>query len=405
MKIVIPTLGTRGDIQPYIALALGLQRAGHQVTLSTHPVMGDLVTSYGIPFAPMGPEIDIGREAARIRENARHWLIGFRRVMKFSFRILEEAHDDLLAVCRGADLVVVSHTAAGKMEADKLDLPTVSATLIPQAIPARDPEASIFLRAAVGLAGAGMGLMMTRPLDRIRRRVGLPPMGPEGITSKRLNLVPVSPQVVPRSPLWEDRHKVTGYWYARSPEDWQPPADLREFLEAGDPPVVVSLGAMSTGPADREVPEIFLQAFKQTGLRGIFQGWHEVLEDADLPESIYHAGSVPHDWLLQRARGMIHHGGFGSTAAGFRAGIPSMAVPHIIDQYLWGGKIAELGVGPEPIPAGKLTVEKLAAALERIRSDQAMREKAADLGEKIRAEEGVQTAVALIEDAMGVLLK
>ena len=401
MKIVIPTLGTRGDVQPYIALALGLQEAGHQVTLSTHPTMEELVTSYGIPFAPMGPEIDIGREAARIRENAWHWLIGFRRVMKFSFRILEEAHDDLLAVCRGADLVVVSHSAAGKMEADQLDLPTVSATLIPQAIPARDPEASIFIRAAVGLAGAGMGLMMSRPLNRIRRTFGLPPMGPEGITSQRLNLVPVSPQVVPRNPLWEDRHQVTGYWFAPSPEEWQPPQDLLDFLEAGGPPVVVSLGAMSTGPADREVPEIFLRAFEKTGLRAIFQGWGEVLEDADLPKTIFHAGSIPHDWLLKRARGMIHHGGFGSTAAGFRAGTPSLAVPHIIDQFLWGGKIAELGVGPEPIPAGKLTVEKLAAALDQIRSDREMREAAADLGEKIREEDGVRTAVALIEQVMG----
>ncbi len=81
MKIIIPTLGTRGDVQPYIALALGLQKAGHQVTLSTHPTMEGLVTSYGIPFAPMGPDIDIGQEAAQIRENSWHWLVGFRRVM------------------------------------------------------------------------------------------------------------------------------------------------------------------------------------------------------------------------------------------------------------------------------------------------------------------------------------
>lgn len=400
MKIIIPTLGTRGDVQPYIALALGLQKAGHQVILSTHPTMEGLVTSYGIPFAPMGPDIDIGQEAAQIRENAWHWLIGFRRVMKFSFRILEESHDDLLEVCREADLVVVSHSAAGKMEADKLDKPTVSVTLIPQAIPARDPEASILTRSVMGLAGAGMGLMMSRPLNKIRQKVGLPPMGPEGISSKRLNLVPVSPRVVPRNTLWEERHKVTGYWFAPSPEDWQPPSDLADFLEAGSPPVVVSLGAMSTGMVDREVPEIFIQAFQEAGLRAIFQGWQQALQDGSLPESIFHAGSIPHEWLLKRARAMIHHGGFGSTAAGFRAGIPSLAVPHIIDQYLWGGKIAELGVGPDPIPAGKLTVEKLTATLERFCSDQEMREKAAALGEQIRSEEGVKEAVELIKGVM-----
>jgi hypothetical protein len=92
MKIIIPTIGTRGDVQPYIALALGLLKAGHSVTLATHPCMRGLVESYGVDFAPIGPDIDIGDEAARIRANAPHWMVGFMRVMKFSFAMLEQAH-------------------------------------------------------------------------------------------------------------------------------------------------------------------------------------------------------------------------------------------------------------------------------------------------------------------------
>jgi hypothetical protein len=139
MKIILPTIGTRGEVQPYIALALGL-RAGHSVTLVTHPCMRGLVESYGVDFAPMGPDIDIGAEAARIRAKSPHWMVGFMRVMKFSFAMLEKAHPGLLELCRGADGVIVSHSAAGRMEADKLGLPTVSVTLMAEAIPVKDPN-------------------------------------------------------------------------------------------------------------------------------------------------------------------------------------------------------------------------------------------------------------------------
>ncbi len=398
MKIIIPTIGTRGDVQPYIALALGLQKAGHSVTLATHPCMRGLVESYGIEFAPMGPNIDIGHEAALIRANAPHWLVGFMRVMKFSFAMLEQSHASLLETCRGADLVIVSHSAAGRMEADKLGLSSVSVTLMAEAIPVKGPKDSFLKRTLMGLAGAGMGLLMTRPIDQIRKRVGLPPMGPTGITSEILNLIPLSKQISPPNPLWEPRHRMTGYWFAPAPETWTPPDDLAVFLEAGEPPVVVSLGAMAlSGEDSLEAAQITLAAVKQAGVRAILQGWDEALKQVSIPPTVFHAGSVPHDWLLPRASGLVHHGGFGTTSSGFRAGIPMLVIPHIIDQFIWGAKVAQLGVGPQPISRPKLKVESMAAALRQMQSPE-MRQKAAALGAAIRAEpDGVAVAVRLIE--------
>jgi UDP:flavonoid glycosyltransferase YjiC (YdhE family) len=345
MKIILPTIGTRGDVQPYIALALGLLKAGHTITLATHPCMRGLIESYGVEFAPMGPDIDIGHEAALIRANAPHFMVGFMRVMKFSFAMLEKSHADLLEICRGADLILVSHSAAGRMEADKLGQPTVSVTLMPEAIPVKDPKDSYLKRALMGLAGAGMGLLMTRPIDQIRKRVGLPPMGPTGITSEALNLIPLSKQISPPNPLWEPRHRLTGYWFAPAPKTWTPPDDLAFFLEAGEPPVVVSLGAMAlSGEDSLEAAQITLAAVLQAGVRAILQGWDEVLKQVSLPPTVFHAGSIPHDWLLPRASGLVHHGGFGTTSSGFRAGIPMLVIPHIIDQFIWGNKVAQLGV-------------------------------------------------------------
>jgi UDP:flavonoid glycosyltransferase YjiC (YdhE family) len=404
MNIILPTIGTRGDVQPYIALTLGLQKAGHRVTLATHPCMQKLVESYGVNFAPIGPNIDIGHETAIIRAKSPHWMIGFTRVMDFSFAMLEQSHVELLALCRGADLVIVSHSAAGSMEADKLGLPTVSVTLFPQAIPVKDPKDPFIKRAIMNLAGAGMGLMMTRPLEQIRKRLGLPPMGPTGITSSTLNLIPLSPKITPPNPLWEPRHRMTGYWYAPAPETWTPPDDLAAFLEAGEAPIVVSLGAMALSGEDAlEAAQITLEAVQQAGVRAIIQGWDEPIKQLSIPTGVFHAGSVPHDWLLRRASGLVHHGGFGTTASGFRAGIPMLVIPHIIDQFIWGNKVAELRVGPQPIGRTKLRTPMMTDALLQMASTE-MRLTAAELGKAIRAEpDGVAEAVRLIEGANSVL--
>ncbi len=405
MKIIIPTIGTRGDVQPFIALALGLLRAGHRITLASHPCMKKLVESYEVPFMPIGPDIDIGQETAIIRAKSPHWMVGFKRVMDFSFAMLEQSHVDLLRLCSGVNLVIVSHTAAGSMEADKLGLPTVSVTLFPQAIPVKNPKDSFFKRAVMNIAGAGMGLMMTRPLEQIRKRVGLPPMGPTGITSSTLNLIPLSPQIFPPNPLWEPRHHMTGYWFAPAPERWTPPDDLLAFLKAGEPPVVVSLGAMALSGEDAlQAAQITLAAVRQVGVRAIIQGWDEPMKHLPIPPGIFHGGSIPHDWLLPRASGLIHHGGFGTTASGFRAGIPMLVIPHIIDQFIWGNKVAQLGIGPQPIPRPKLKAENMAAALRQMQSP-AMRRKAAELGAAIRAEpDGVAEAVRLIEETFNQVI-
>ena len=242
-----------------------------------------------------------------------------------------------------------------------------------------------------------MGLVMTRPLERVRKRIGLSPMGPTGITSPLLNLIPLSPLVFPPNPHWEARHRMTGYWFAPSPRSWRPPTELLAFLDTGEAPVVISLGAMAMSGEDAlEAAQITILALEEAGVRGIIQGWDEPLKTHDLPSSIYHAGSVPHDWLLARASGLVHHGGFGTTAAGFQAGVPMLVIPHIIDQFIWGQRVFELGVGSKPISRSKLNVEAMAEALRQVTQDKDMSTNAQALGEKIGLEHGISLAVQLI---------
>jgi UDP:flavonoid glycosyltransferase YjiC (YdhE family) len=403
MKIVIPTIGTRGDVQPFIALAQGLVCAGHSVTLASHPGMKGLVESHGVAFAPIGPDIDLGREVADIRSRSRSPLVGLLRAMRFSFEQLEQSHEDILALCREADLIVVhAQSAAGKNEADLLNLPYLSVTFVPWGIPWDDPARPFYKRIAYRAIDGLVSLITTRPLNQMRRRQGLPPVGPEGFTSARLNLVPVSPAVYAPNPHWAPHHRVVGYWFATEPAGWHPPADLLAFIESGEPPLAVSLGAMSLGSGDDlKTASLFLDAIRQVGVRAIIQGWVAEMKRLALPGTIYAAGSLPHSWLLPRCASLVHHGGLGTTSAGLRAGIPALVIPHLVDQFTWGQRIYELGVGPHPIPRPKLTTQGLAEALEELVNNAGLRAAASRLGERIRTENGVQNAVSLIEETFG----
>lgn len=400
MKIAIPTIGSRGDVQPFIALAQGLVQAGHMVTLASHPVMKPLVESHGVTFAPIGPDIDLAQEVAAIRHNARNAAIGLVQGMRFGFDMLERSHDDILAQCQKADLVVVpTAIAAGKNEAELLNLPYLSVTLMPWAIPWNDPDRPLIKRVVYSAIDGLVHLITTRPLNRIRKRQGLPPVGEEGFTSTRLNIVPVSSAVYPPNPLWEPRHRIVGYWFAEAADEWEPPADLLSFLENGAPPVLTSLGAMSLGDGDAlESASLFVNAIQQANVRAIIQGWEAGIKQLTLPPNIYATGSLPHSWLLPHCAGVVHHGGFGTTAAGLRAGIPTLVIPHIADQFYWGQQVHELGVGPLPIRRAKLNTKGLVASLDELVQNEKLHAAASILGKQIRSENGVENAVRLIEE-------
>lgn len=399
MNIVIPTIGSRGDVQPFIALSQGLNQAGHTVSLATHPLMKSLVESHGVNFAPIGPDIDLAQEVADIRAQARNPASGLVQAMRFGFKLLDQSHEDILELCRQADLVVVpTAVAAGKNEAELLEVPYLSVSLMPWGIPYDDPERPLLKRFAYGSLDKMVQLITTRPLNQMRKKQGLPPVGKEGFASSRLNLIPISPAVYPPNPLWPPYHHQVGYWFAAEPEGWLPSAALLAFLEAGDPPVLISLGSMSLGEQDwHATVKLFVEAVQQVGARAVIQGWETANPFISMPVSIYSAGALPHSWLLPRCAAMVHHGGFGTTAAGLRAGIPALIIPHLADQFYWGDQIEKLGVGPKPIRREQLDARGLVQALDTMLHDDAMRSAAASLGRQIRSEDGLGEAVRLIE--------
>jgi sterol 3beta-glucosyltransferase len=213
-------------------------------------------------------------------------------------------------------------------------------------------------------------------------------------------LLGFSTQVVPRPSDWPPTVTVTGYWFLEEAVDWQPPAELLHFLEEGPQPVFIGFGSMAGRDPER-LGRTVLDALRDSGERGIIvTGWGGT-RLAGTPPGVFVLESAPYEWLLPRVKAVVHHGGAGTTAAGLRAGRPSVVCPFVADQPFWGARVAALGVGPEPIPQRKLTAGNLADAIRTAATDPAMRERAARLGERIRAEDGVGNAVAAIEGVLG----
>jgi len=414
MRIAIIASGSRGDVEPYIALGKGLAEAGHVVRLVTHQNFEMLVNSHGLEFWPIAGNVqDIAQDMAVLLESG-HFLAILLQMGKEAQRGALTLARGGLAACRGIDLVLagIGGLFVGIALAEKLRLPLLQAYYIPftptRAYPSflvPNPPSWLggrFNRLSYQLARQMMWQAF-RPADGLARRDVLdlpraPLLGP--FNSACVRGVPIlygySPAVIPPPPDWGADVHVTGYWFSDPADEWTPPPALMAFLRADAPPVYVGFGSMSNRNPE-ETANVVLAALARTRQRAIILSGWSGLRTADVPDSVFMLDAAPFAWLFPRVSAVVHHGGAGTTAHGLRAGVPSVVIPFFGDQPFWGQRVAALGVGPEPIPRKKLTVERLAQAIDAAVRDPAMRQRAAELGATIRAEDGIAHAVAVVQ--------
>jgi UDP:flavonoid glycosyltransferase YjiC (YdhE family) len=207
-----------------------------------------------------------------------------------------------------------------------------------------------------------------------------------------------SRHVVQPPPDWGPHVHLTGYWYTAHP-DWQPPQSLIDFLAAGEPPIFVGFGSMPIRNPSETLDKI-ISAARSAGVRLVLhRGWGG-LEAEGLPGTIYPVGFTDYSWLFPRMAAVVHHGGAGTNAYALRAGVPSLAVPFVFDQFFWGRRVADLGVGPPPIPFKKLNTSRLADAFTNLLSRPALRKTASELGQRLQEEDGVRDAVRILEETV-----
>ncbi|MGI5238654.1 glycosyltransferase [Dactylosporangium sp. CA-139066] len=414
MRIAVIAMDTRGGIQPYAALALSLSEAGHAVRLLAPEDFVARLAPYGISVVAMsGAAEATARSAAGVAEMGR---VQRARLMRehTSTMMLEPAREILVA-CADVDLITggVGGMVAGLPIAEKLGIPFLESHLHPLG-PATAAFPGVLLPhvpAWTGPAGTRISHKLTAmtlrtpfaPATRaVRTKVLGLPARPDPRRDPRHGMPSVygySRHVVPAAPEWGPERHVTGYWTLPAPAGWQPPAALRSFLDAGDPPVCIGFGSMAGTDPDG-LTDLVVAAVRHAGVRAVLlSGWGGLREATAETDDVIVLPEAPHDWLLPRCAAVVHHGGAGTTGAGFTAGIPQIVVPFGADQPFWGRRVAALGVGPAPIPRRRLSTAALAVALREATGDAAMRRRAADLGARVRAEPGPREAAAVIGDA------
>lgn len=399
-KTAMFTMGTRGDIQPYIFLSKELIRKGYDVTLGSHPCWRNLVEDSGIHFEPIGPDIDIEKEAAIIRGKNSNPAISMLRMMNFVFKIIQNSTNEIFEVCKGKDLIVVSHSQMGATEAEVLKIPTVNVTLQKEMVAEKLKPQNFWTK----LVGNIIGKQVAKPYNKIRKIYGLNPIkSSDEIVSRKLNLIPISKYVLERNPYWEKQHVLTGYWYDEE-ENYSPDEKLADFLAGGEKPVILSLGAMSfEAESEKEKLDMFVSAFSKLGYRAVIQGFQKTLQNYELPQTMIACGSVPHSYLFRQGLFVIHHCGFGTSAASMIYGIPSVPVPHVLDQMGFAEQLHSIDVATKPLKSKDLSEASITNAILEMQSTYEEKKKNAELiSAKIKEENGVEEAVKLIEKVMEI---
>lgn len=412
-------MGSRGDVQPLIALGKGLKSEGHKVKVATHKEFQPLVRKAGLGFYPLRG-LDPKKSLHKITgDSPRHFLQQnqFVQVIQMARLVLDtipEIGESCREACLGADLCIANLIPPGVpwSVSEKMGIPCVFAMLQPVEPTGEFPN-MLVSSSSLGTPGNYLTYwvlaimlweLIRSPVNRWRRHhLALPPLGRRSLfnmfNTPAPRLYGFSPHVIPKPREWDSNAVITGYWFLDQAGDRQPSKQLTEFLESGPPPISIGFGSMVVHDKSK-LAEICIKSLKRTRQRGIFlTGWGG-LPDVDLPDSIMAVESVPHEWLFPRVSAVIHHGGAGTTAAGLRAGVPAITVPFLADQSFWGRRVHELGAGPKPIPRRKLTAEGLSEAINEAVSNRAIRRRAAELGMKIRAEDGTGNAVDAIHQFM-----
>ncbi|SPO25608.1 probable UDP-glucose:sterol glucosyltransferase Ugt53A1 [Ustilago trichophora] len=448
MRIYCLTIGSRGDVQPYIALCKALKEHGHTPVIVSHPEYRGWVEGHGIEYRGVG-----GDPAALMKLSVEHRIFSpaFFRESIGKFRVwLDELLRECWEECQGADLLIESpSTMAGIHVAEGLGIPYFRAFTMPWTKTSAYPQAFSVPSIEMGpsynsssyvLFDQIMWVATSGQINRWRKHMlGI---GPTDMSKLDADSVPFiynfSPAVVPMPNDWGDRVKISGYWFLDNPEsNWTPPKEMSDFLEKArkdDKKIAyIGFGSITIENAE-EVSNNIMKAVREADVRAIVaKGWsgrggskskkkkkqqaakpqlqhqeshtssHIESEDAgteeehepeiEIPDDVFVVDSVPHDWLFPQIDIAMHHGGAGTTGASLRAGLVTLIKPFFGDQFFWANRVQKLGAGAR---VNGLSVSDLTDALKSAASDRVMVEKAQGVGEKIRSEDGVATAIEFL---------
>jgi len=418
-RIVLTTYGSSGDLNPIVALGLGLQARGHAVLIAVEEAHRPSVAAAGLAVHPLPGD----NEA--VLWPYRRVLFGDISPVAFTRILLEhsilptlhETVDALRAACDGADLLVSTmQQAAAGIVADVAGLPWVSLALSPLAIPsasvapyplpaALPPPVRSAVNRAIWAAARRTGRRIgDEALNRVRAQYDLPPRRDallRGNRSPLLTAVAVSPAFFRPPADWSPQVRTTGFLFWDAPTAWVEPAELADFLADPRPVVAVSSGSMSplVGDVFADFYQTSVTAIWRAGARALVIGASPAALPAALPRDTLTVPFAPFSTIYPRCAAVIHHGGIGTTAQGLRAGTPALVAPWGVDQHFDAAQVTRLGAG-RWLPRRRYTVARAAGMLAALLHQPVYRERAGVIAGRIAREDGVSTLSLAIEDML-----
>ncbi|CAE6456573.1 unnamed protein product [Rhizoctonia solani] len=407
------TIGSRGDVQPYIALARGLMAEGHRVTIVTHEEYKEWCEGWGVAHRTAGG--DPGA-LMKLSVETRMFSPQFFKEGLTNFRDwLDDLLLDAWKQCQDADVLIQSPSAmAGAHIAEALKIPFFHAFTMPWTRTNDYPHA--FMTPPVEITGSFnystyvvfdtvFWQATSGQINRWRRKhLGLPSTDMAHLAQNKIPFIyNFSSAVVPKPLDWKDPITISGYWFLDDADlNWQPSQELTDFMNKArkdnKPLVYIGFGSIVV-PNPQAMTRSIVKAVLKSDVRAILsKGWSarmskETGPEVELPPEVFSVDKIPHDWLFPKVDAALHHGGAGTTGASLRAGIPTLIKPWFGDQFFWATRVTKLGAG---LRVSSLSSSDLADALKRAVSDRVMKEKAAAVGEKIRSENGVANAIRAI---------
>lgn len=411
MKIVLSTWGTIGDVYPFFALSKRLLTAGHQVGVCTSEIYREHFAKIDVDFYGVGIPFNAD-DFHRVMDT----IVRIKNPLKSTTLIAKEGllaganewYQDCVDAMKGYDLAVC-HSAdiPGQEAAIQNHLAWITVSYCPGFIktvseaPHPLPNLGVPLNARLWKMVEWLIRKRVDPMfndfligigGQERALIGL-----EGMYSPELNLIAASPHINKPPPDLPKRHRFTGVWFLDE-ERYDPPTVLSEFLAQGSPPIIVTFGSMG-GTEGIRTTKVLIEAVQRAGHRAIIQsGWGELGAESSAWSNMLFVDYVPHDFLFRQGCCVIHHGGAGTTASACRAGVPSIVVPHLGDQSYWGKVLYRLGVAPKFLHRQDMTAGRLVKRINAVLSSDQIAERAKSLARQINTEDGLGTAVKLIEE-------
>ncbi|XP_042067214.1 sterol 3-beta-glucosyltransferase UGT80B1-like [Salvia splendens] len=411
LKIAVLVVGTRGDVQPFLAVARRLQSYGHHVRLATHSNFRGFVKSAGVDFYPLGGD---PRVLAGYMARNKGLIPSAPGEIAIQRKQIKAIIESLLPACTEPDLItgetfraqaiIANPPAYGHAHvAEALGVPLHIFFTMPwtptYAFP--HPLARVPQSAGYWLSYILVDLLIWWGIRGLinefrRNKLKLPPIAYFSSYHGSISHLPTgymwSPHVVPKPDDWGNQVDVVGYCFMNLGSKYEPSEEFAEWIQKGSPPIYIGFGSMPLDDSNKTTKTI-LEALEITGQRGIVdRGWGDLGKYSNMPDNVFVILDCPHDWLFPQCSAVVHHGGAGTTATGLKAGCPTTIVPFFGDQFFWGEIIYQKGLGPAPIPISQLTVESLTEAI-RFMLQPEVKSRAMEVAARIEKEDGVGAAV------------